>query len=85
MLFQRNRIIPAAMYLVLGVILSTFSAAQETGSITGRLVAEDGSPVVDATVTLVELRQQTTVDSEGRFRFDSLSPGPYFLQIQSAP
>lgn len=58
--------------------------AEDTGSITGQLITEDESPVLDATVTLIELRQQVAVDREGRFRFDNLPAGQYLLQFESA-
>ena len=78
-----NQCSPRAVALVFSLLLSTIAWSQDTGLITGRLIADDGSPVVDATVTLIELRQQITVDSVGAFRFPGLPPGEYFLQAKS--
>jgi iron complex outermembrane receptor protein len=57
--------------------------AEDTGTIRGLLLAEDQSPVREASITLVELRLRVAVDAEGRFRFDDLPPGQYLLQIES--
>ncbi len=81
-----NRFTPGALLLGLSMILIAGVAAyaQDTGSIAGKLVTEDGSPVVDATVTLIERRQQTAVDAEGTFLFDGLPTGQYLVQAESA-
>ena len=77
---------PRLLLLGLGIVITCSSLAwsQETGSISGKLITDDGSPVLDATVTLIELRRQSTVDSAGAFRFDDLPPGPYLIQVDSA-
>lgn len=79
---------PLLKALLLGCILciafNNGARSQETGSISGKLITEDGSPVLDATVTLIEVRRQATVDKEGEFRFDNLPPGPYLVQADSA-
>lgn len=82
--FQRP--IPRTSVFILGFlsIWPSLAGAQEPGAIAGRLVTEDTSPVIDATVILIEKRQQTGVDSDGAFRFDDLAAGPYLLQIDSA-
>jgi len=81
-----NPCVPRALLLGLSALLlaNASALAQDTGSIAGRLVTEDGSPVVDATVTLIDRRQQTSVDAEGTFRFDALAPGPYLVHAESA-
>ncbi len=79
-IFSRTTVLVFSLFLLLG----DASLSQETGSISGQLVTEDESPVIDATVTLVELRQKTAVDAEGRFRFDNLPAGQYLLQAESA-
>lgn len=78
-----HRALTTILTLSFSLFSSTMAVSEDTGSIAGNLEAEDGSPVVDATVTLVELRQQTGVDSKGTFRFDDLSPGQYFLHVES--
>lgn len=75
--------LPGALALGLLTLTTGPTLAQENGSIAGRLYTEDGSPVLDATVTVVELRRKTGVDDQGRYRFDGLAPGPYLLQATS--
>ena len=77
---------PGALFLGLSMffIAGVAAYAQDTGSIAGRLVTENGSPVVDATVTLIEKRQQTAVDAGGTFLFDGLPAGQYLVQVESA-
>ena len=55
-----------------------------TGSIKGRVVADDGQPVVNATLMVQAVNgppsvRQTKVDSEGKFSFDELPPAGYIL------
>jgi carboxypeptidase family protein len=60
-----------------------------TGSIKGRVVADDGRPVVNATLMAQAVTGPTSVkpahvDSEGRFSFDDLPPAGYIV-IAVAP
>ena len=60
-----------------------------TGSIKGRVVADDGRPVVNATlmaqaVTGPVAVRPAQVDSEGKFSFDDLPPAGYII-IAAAP
>jgi hypothetical protein len=60
-----------------------------TGSIKGRLVADDGQPLTNANVMVQSLTptpgvKPTRVDSEGRFAFEDLPPAAY-LVIATAP
>ena len=60
-----------------------------TGSIKGRLVADDGQPLANATVIVQSLTQTpgakpARVDSEGRFVIEELAPAAY-LVVASAP
>ena len=55
-----------------------------TGSIKGRVVADDGKPVANATLTAQAVNgpasvKQAQVDSEGKFSFDDLSPAGYIV------
>ena len=83
--YPHNRYRPRILALGFTLLLLAGHAllAQETGSISGRLSTADGSPVLDATITLVELRRQTAVDSEGGFEFRNLPPAPYLVQVES--
>jgi iron complex outermembrane receptor protein len=69
---------------VIFAIADGAGAQDETGSIRGRLMAEDESAVLDASVTLVELRLRVAVDGEGEFRFEDLPAGQYLLQAESS-
>src|SRR5215510_12462310 len=60
-----------------------------TGSIKGRVVADDGRPVVNATLMAEAVTGPTSakpayVDSEGKFSFDDLPPAGYIV-IAVAP
>ena len=55
-----------------------------TGTIKGRLVADDGQPLINANVmaqslTTTPTAKPTRVDSDGRFVFDELSPAAYLI------
>lgn len=61
-------------------------AGVSTGSITGRVVSEDGRPVADAVVYLNRMYARVpglpttaTADSEGKFRASGLEPGLYVV------
>ena len=70
-------------FLGLSLVIVGILNAQETGSISGTVLAEDGTPVDDALVTLVDLRRQSSVDTKGAFRFEGLPPGAYLIQVES--
>lgn len=60
-----------------------------TGSIKGRVVADDGRPVVNATLMAQAVTGPTSikpaqVDAEGKFSFDDLPPASYIV-IAAAP
>ena len=55
-----------------------------TGTIKGRIVADDGQPLMNANVMVQSLTtppavKPTSVDSDGRFVFDDLAPAPYII------
>ena len=76
------------LWAALLVTLMAFSAfAQvQTGNIFGQVVGNDGAVLPGVTVTLtgVGAPQTTVTDSQGRFRFPSLSPGTYSLRAELA-
>jgi hypothetical protein len=78
--------------LLLGCFIGDVNivAAQETinyASASGRVTDSSGAVVAGASVVAREIETNasstTTTDSEGRFRFPYLKPGPYEIQIQS--
>ena len=61
---------------------ATTPARASDGSISGRVISAAGTPVVNASLTLMSESSvpfTTTADSEGRFQFDHLAPGSYRL------
>jgi hypothetical protein len=58
----------------------SLSAQTETGSIRGFVLDKDGgSPIMFATVTLLENNRGTTTNEEGFFNFSNVEPGKYTL------
>lgn len=60
-----------------------------TGTIKGRLVADDGQPLMNANVMVQSLTtppavKPTSVDSDGRFVFEELTPAAYLI-VATAP
>lgn len=51
------------------------SAAQTSGSITGRLLYADGKPAAGITIALAGTRLAATTDAAGHFSFAAVSPG----------
>ena len=56
-------------------------AAQRVGVITGRVIAADSTPVVDAEVSLEGSGRVTRTDADGRFRFASVQPGAWRVHV----
>lgn len=55
----------------------------KTGAIAGVVVDEAIRPVGNASVVLVAPPRNTTTDAEGRFAFEGLEPGVYFMQVEA--
>ena len=71
-----------ACTLCVAVLMAAQTAAQVGVSLTGRLVNSlSGEPIPAATVTLDELRRQTTSRDDGTFTFDNVPPGTYHVSI----
>src|SRR5688500_13292402 len=59
-------------------------AAQDTGTLSGRLVNSlSTEPVAQATVQIDELRRTTTSGADGTFSFTGVPSGTYHLSIRS--
>ncbi|UCF68045.1 MAG: TonB-dependent receptor [Acidobacteriota bacterium] len=68
-------------------LVSAQAAADEDagfGTLSGRVTAPDGSPAVDARVSLVELGRASFVDQTGAYRFESVPVGSYHVQAVSS-
>ena len=75
---------PRAAATLAALLFTVALLAQNTASITGRVVTTDHKPVTDASVTLLELRRTVKVGPDGSFRFDTLQAGHYHLPAESA-
>ncbi len=67
-------------------IAATLAAQTHSGTVQGRLIDEQGSPVAGGTVTLEgsAAPQRTSADAQGHFRFLQVPPGAYSVTV-SAP
>ena len=66
-----------------GLVVFAAAALGQTGSIAGRVVTVQSNPAPDARVELLELRRQSPVDADGRFRFAGIPVGSYLVQATS--
>lgn len=71
------------LFLTLLFLTPGQAQAQSTGSLTGQVVAADGTPSTDAEVRITDLSQRTTVDEAGAFTFENLVPGSYLVEATS--
>ena len=85
------RSVTAPVLLVLSG-LAPIGAAQQSDAITGRVLGDDGNPVVNARVQANEaeargpnrIPHSTTTDDEGYFRLAGLQPGDYYITANAA-
>src|SRR5687768_5336521 len=87
--FQQNRGGPMVgvsrvvrtLFVLSFVVIAPFAFAQQTGSITGRVTATDGSALpgvtVEARSTVLPQPRVTVTDGAGDFRLPGLVPGTY--------
>jgi len=68
---------------ILALLAALPAAAQETGSISGRVVLEGDVDPGSVTVTLVELRRRARLGPDRDFRFDAVPAGTYLLLAES--
>jgi len=67
--------------LVFATGMPLASAAQQTGSIRGRVVDDHGSPVPSAAVTITSVLLSTASGPDGAFEFSTVPTGIYTLEI----
>ena len=68
--------------LLLSVALLPYTLlAQSTGSLSGRVLTNDGTPASGVTMTLNESRSGTTTAQDGTYQFRGLAGGTYTLQV----
>src|SRR5215468_1372926 len=85
------RSVTAPVLLVLSG-LAPIGAAQQSDAITGRVLGDDGNPVVNARVQANEaeargpnrIPHSTATDDEGYFRLAGLQPGDYYITANAA-
>ena len=68
------------IFALLATLAATSIEAQS--AVRGRAVAPDGSPVPLSVVRLLPGKRTTLTDQRGAFRFDSVQPGRYRLQME---
>jgi iron complex outermembrane receptor protein len=74
----------ACVVLVVAVAISPRMAAQAGTPLSGRLVNSlSGEPIAGATVTIEELRRETTSGADGTFTFENVAPGAYHLAVHA--
>ena len=82
------RVVRTLLMLSLILISTPFLFAQQTGSISGRVTATDGSALpgvtVEARATVLPQPRVTNTDGAGDFRFPGLIPGSYTLSFNLA-
>lgn len=71
-----------APFLVIA-LLAAPTAAQETGTIAGRVVLEGLGDPGPMTASLVGQRRRTAVQEDRTFRFESVRPGPYLVLVEA--
>jgi len=79
---MRFQLLVRACCVCLAMVIASHAAAQVGVSFSGRLVNSlSGDPIPGATVTLDELRRQTTSKDDGTFTFDNVPPGTYHVSV----
>lgn len=76
------RIVSLVASLALAAVL-TIPASAQTGTLTGRVVAEDGSPISGAQVSLVDTGLGGLTNPRGAFLLLRVPTGTHQLQVQS--
>jgi protocatechuate 3,4-dioxygenase beta subunit len=88
---MNNKIACRVTGLIFSLLVSCLIVAgQAKGTISGRIISEDGNGVADATVSLWEAGgavrgavSNTSTDEDGNFSFTNLSPRPYAINVFS--
>jgi iron complex outermembrane receptor protein len=77
-------LLPAFVVLAMTVAMSPPVAAQAVTQLSGRLVNSlSGDPIAGATVTIEELKRETTSATDGTFRFENVAPGSYHIAVHA--
>ena len=80
---MKNNRMQKAIQLVFVLVISLLASAQlagQTGNIRGFVYdKENGSPIMFASVTLLEINKSTTTNEEGFFNFSNIEPGTHTI------
>lgn len=80
----KNYLVPLMIVILLAPL--AFSQSRETGSITGTVTDESGSPLPGVTVTISSPSlmgtRSTVTDTRGVYRFPALPPGTYTIKAE---
>ncbi len=71
-----------ALALLAAIVMPLPAPAQEAGSIAGTVRPTHGHDFVLATVRIPDLARQVAVGADGSFRFDTVRPGSYLLEVR---
>lgn len=80
---KRNGLIGSLIVWACGLLLiaTTASAQVPAGAMVGKVVDENGNPLVGAEVSIASLRVATTSDAQGRFRLTAIPAGQYSVVV----
>src|SRR4030095_1949837 len=79
-----------AFVLLTGLLGTNICAQRSTGSISGRVITEDGQPIPHAKVSIMGVggitrmmsgRPEILTDEKGEFQADSLDAAPYSMSV----
>ena len=78
---RRAAIVSVAVITLVMTLAGPLARADETATIRGRVVDDEGQPVVSATVAIAELGLAATTDDDGRFILSGVPAGSHVLEV----
>ena len=69
------------LLLLVGLLLSSFVFAQNSGSVRGKVIDSNNDPIKNATVRLINSQKGTETDRFGEFKIVNLNEGNYELTV----
>ncbi|MFA6060495.1 MAG: TonB-dependent siderophore receptor [Taibaiella sp.] len=70
------------IFMIFGVMCSSFALYAQSGKVKGKIVNPDGTPATQVTVTLDDASAETTTDEHGAFLIEA-EPGAHNLMIHA--